>query len=94
MKQDDLKIELARLQLQYEIDRKEVYRKFAYANNPYKIGDVISDHHTTIEIKKIGVYISYGESSCIYTGTQLNKDGKPNKKQDATTIYQINIGKK
>lgn len=93
MNKDELKDELTALQVKYEFDRKELFKKFAYANNPYKIGDIVSDHHTTIEIKKIGIYISYGESSCVYTGIQLNKDGKPSKKQDTTTVYQMNIDK-
>lgn len=93
MNKDELKQKLTALEKQYELDRKEIFKQYAYANNPYKIGDIISDHNTTIEIKSIGVYISYGESSCIYKGTQLNKDGKVNKRQDNTTIYQINIGK-
>ena len=94
MTKDELKKELANLQLQFESDRKEIYKKFAFANNPYKKEDIISDHHTTIKIENIGVFVSNGEPSCVYTGIQLNKDGKPSKKQDRNTIYQNNIGKK
>jgi hypothetical protein len=70
-----------------------VYKRYALANNPYKIGDLVTDHVATIKVEKITFHVSYGESQCVYTGTQLNKDGKVNKKQDHNTVFQQNIEK-
>lgn len=93
MTKEDLETELHMLEIQYLNDKKKLYRKFAHANNPYKIGDVISDHTTTIRItEEPKVYTGlYGVPQCVYSGIQLNKDGQPSKKQKETKIYQSNI---
>jgi len=93
MTQEELKKELKELAKKYEQEKFEVYKKYALANNPYKIGDFVTDHVATIQVQKIGIYISDGVSSCTYTGIQYNKDGKISKKQDHTTAYQMNINK-
>jgi hypothetical protein len=64
---------------------------YAFSNNPYKIGDFITDHVGTIKIEKIKFSVYFGGSECVYIGTQYNKDGKVSKKQDRNTIYQSNI---
>lgn len=91
MNKNELNTKLNELLEKYERDRRNIQREYAFSNNPYKIGDIIKDHHTTIKIEKINLHISYGEASCVYTGIQLNKDGKPSKRQDCNTIYQCNI---
>ncbi len=80
------------LSTEYDKKRKELNKQFAFENNPYKIGDKITDHISTIEIQKIQVYnMIGGYPSCVYSGIQYNKDGKVSKKQDHNTIYQCNI---
>lgn len=88
--QYDLAINQANID--YDKARRELMKQFAFANNPYKIGDKITDHSCTIEIQKIQAYFSSNSVPiCVYTGIQYNKDGKVSKKQDHDTIYQSNI---
>lgn len=93
MNLDELKSGLNELEIQFKEAKNNLYIKYALANNPYKIGDIISDHNTTIRIShkpKIRVDI-YGIPSCVYKGVQLNKDGSPSKRQKETIIFQTNI---
>jgi hypothetical protein len=83
--------ELKEVELAYEKAKKEVYRKYAFANNPYKLGEFITDHVATIQIEKIRAYKSFDLPQCVYTGTQYNKDGSVTKKQIHNTVYQSNI---
>ena len=80
---------------EYDKKRREINREYALSNSPYKIGDKITDHVATIEIKSISFATKFMGTypECVYTGIQLNKDGKVSKKQDHNTIYQSNIGK-
>lgn len=92
MTKEYLTSELKKLSDKYEIDKKVLYREFAFSNNPYKEGDIISDNTTTIKIEIIKWSYNYdGASYCVYHGTQLNKDGTVSKKQNDTTIYKSNI---
>lgn len=90
MTKDELKAKLASLEKEYELNQRGIYREYALANNPHKIGDIIKDHIKTLVIEKIKVYISFGESECVYYGIILTSAGKPSKNQDQC-IYQSNI---
>jgi len=83
------------LYTEYEQKKKKVAEEYAFANNPYKIGDVISDHIGTIIIEKIRFSFPFGSKypCCVYVGTQLKKDGTPHKRQEYTKIFQTNIVK-
>lgn len=91
MTKQDLKEALATTYYQYELNKKNLYKKYALANNPYKTGDIITDHIGSVKIETIGVYVTNGEAECTYSGIQLNKDGNPAKQQKHTQIYQSNI---
>lgn len=93
MTKELLKEKLRSAYQDYERAKRVIYKDYAAANNPYKEGDMITDHVATIKIESIGVYVSGEESQCVYTGIQYNKDGKVSKKQDHNIIYQMNIGK-
>ena len=94
MTREEYDLALNELSTEYDKKRMEVIKQYAFAHNPYKIGDKITDHVATIEIQKIQPYYRHGDlPSCVYTGIQHNKDGKVSKKQDHTSIYQFNIGK-
>lgn len=95
MTQQEYNIELNLLTSKFQKEKKEIDKKFAIANNPYKIGDFITDHVATIKVEEISFWKSLnGIPSCVYTGTQYNKDGSISKKQDHDTIFQMNIIKK
>ena len=90
------KIKDIRKRCQDEINALGV--EYAKSNNPYKIGDVISDGVETIKIGRVQpvlasyIHVSAGFPVCRYYGVQLKKDGTPKKRQDPTSsIYQSNI---
>lgn len=87
---EQLKSEKHNAELIHERELKKIYIKYALANNPHQIGDIISDHNGSLKIEKIKVFISFGESECIYEGISLDQKGKPTKKQ-GRNIYQSNI---
>jgi len=93
MRKEQYNEEMKQLEIIHDNNKRELYKKFAFANNPYKIGDMITDHVATIKIEKIQVHKTYDMPQCVYIGTKYNKDGKVSKKQDHNTIFQNNINK-
>lgn len=79
------------LESNYIKERNALARYYAIIHNPYKIGDIITDHKETIKIEVIKVYLDFKNPCCCYSGTILNKDLTPNKKNKKSNIYQNNI---
>jgi hypothetical protein len=76
----------------YKAAKDELYKEFAYANNPYKIGDIVTDRIGTVKIEKIQIYLGlHTFPQCVYTGVELTKKGEPNKKGNKRSVYQSNI---
>ena len=93
MTKDDLRLKLQELEQEYHLKQKEVMREYCNANNPYKIGDKFTDHIGTILIEKISYSYSIqfsGTPSCVYFGTELNKNGQPNKRNKKRNAWQSN----
>lgn len=92
MTQEEYKIERLKLESSFDTSKRELAKKCAYENNPYKRGDIFTDHIGSIIIERIQV--SFGGlndmPTCIYSGIELNKDGKPNKKQTKRGAWQGN----
>lgn len=65
--------------------------KIAYCNlnNPYKVGDIFTDHIGSIVIENIKPYCS-DEPCCVYYGTELKKDGTPRKDGSKRQAWQSN----
>jgi len=81
-------------ELESEFQNKKIVLMKAYvsANNPYKIGDKITDHMGTIIIEKIGFNRSMdGKPTATYTGLELKKDGTPTKKESRREVFLSNI---
>lgn len=85
--------EIRKINKEASTKKKELYQNYALSNNPYKIGDVISDGCRTLKIKeiKVGVYLFSSYPECIYTGIELKKDGSPKKNQSSTEMFQRDI---
>ena len=68
--------------LQRECNEKqmELRKQYAIEHNPVKVGDIVSDHHHTIRVEKMGIY-GYPIPSMRYQGTELTKQGVPKKRQ-------------
>jgi len=80
------------LENEFEEKKKLLAIDFARENNPYKQGDIISDHYKTIIIQKWKTtYGGFEYPSLVYYGTVLKKDGTPAKNQTDNAIYQRNI---
>jgi hypothetical protein len=78
----------------HKINKLLVIQVYAYANNPYKVGDIIRDHSHIIKIERIKFCRpSIGEEfpSCVYHGIELKKDLTPKKNQGNTVMYQTNV---
>ena len=89
MTQIELKTKIDALQTECNSKILALKKDYAFANNPHKVGDTITDHQATIVIDKI----SYSPYSRIpemkYEGFCVNKNGTIGKK--TAIIYQQNI---
>lgn len=76
----------------YEFDKKALAKEYALANNTVNKGDIVVDHIGKLLVNKIEVYLSVDNPQCVYTGTELKKDGTPKKVQDpCRKVFQSNI---
>jgi len=91
MNRDQFINEIKQIDLNTEKLKIEVIKKYCLANNPVKIGDVVTDLSDTIKVEKIGFYLTTMEPCCIYTGQKLKKDGTPTKKIETIRVYQSNM---
>lgn len=94
MTKEQYEIAKQKLATDYEDAKNKLITQYCLANNPHKLGDVITDNVGSIRITAIGIYMSYSDPCCFYKGIQLKKDGSNSKRQEHTKIYQSNINKK
>lgn len=73
--------------------KKQIAKEYAFSNNPYKVGDKITDHISSIRITSISFYSHgwYEIPGCIYTGDNLLKTGAINKREPIRKVHQSNI---
>lgn len=89
----NLKIDIQNLENLFIQKKKELVINYLSKNNPYKVGDIFTDHLGSIKIERIGFFfhLSKVELSCsTYSGKVINKDGTFNKKGLKRTAYQSN----
>jgi hypothetical protein len=80
------------IKISFDAAKKELHREFAYANNPYKIGDIVADRIGTVKIEKIQIYLGLNPyPQCVYTGVELTKKGEPKKGGKKRSVYQSGI---
>ena len=78
-----------------EWDKTELMKQFVRENNPYKVGDIVTDHIGSVKIEKLGYSWGFNSNPCAtYFGIEINKDGTPNKKGKTRTAFQSNLEKK
>ncbi len=89
----EYKDNLKNLDATYEASKKELHIAFAKSNNPYVIGDIISDDAGSILVDKIGYTMNYAGTtcSCCYRGWVLRKDLQPRKDRSIRWVYQPRI---
>ena len=83
---------LIELKVEFELKKTKLVKEYVDSNNPYKIGDKVTDHACSIIIEKIKYHISLQGTPCaVYYGSELKKDGTPKKNGNKTYVYQINL---
>ena len=85
---------LRELEVEFEQKKMKLVKEYVDANNPYKIGDKVTDHYqdVSIIIEKIKYHISlHGNPSAVYYGSEFKKDGTPKKNGNKIYVYQINL---
>lgn len=91
MEKEQLLATLKKLEETYENDRKKILKEYALSKNPFKQGDIITDHIGSVKFERIGFYMRKDIAECTYTGAELKKDGTPKKNGSVRTVYQSNI---
>lgn len=83
----EYKKELDKIKIKNKSNLKKLVKKYIKSNNPYKIGDIISDNYYTIKITKIknkpvipknykfDEYLDGRNFGCIYKGIRVKVDG-------------------
>ena len=89
MTKEELNNELLKLKKEFERKEQELKIKYCNAHNPYKVGDIFTDHIGSIIIEKIGYYFAF-ELSCTYFGAELKKDGTLRKDGSKRSAHQTN----
>jgi len=91
MKKTDYEIKMAQLLNEHTEKQKKLMVEFCNANNPYKVGDIFTDHIGSIIIEKIKYSFSYSSiPCCTYFGLELKKDGTPKNNESKRTAWQLN----
>jgi hypothetical protein len=86
--------ELKELESEFEKNKQNHAKNYAMANNPYKIGDIITDNIGTIKIDTIQYVLHYFNDplpQCVYHGQELKKDKSLKKRLSYRTIFQHSI---
>lgn len=92
MTKEEYDIAIKEIEHRVEDSKKKLAINYATSNNPYKVGDVITDHFHTIRIERWKTVLGgFSYPSLVYYGTVLNKDGKDAKNQKDNYMYQENI---
>jgi len=79
------------LEIEYSKSKEELMKEFVRSNDPYKIGDKVTDHIGTIIIESKKYDWGYTCPCAVYFGIELKKDGTPNKKMTKRNLWQSNI---
>ena len=85
---------LIELKVEFELKKTKLVKEYVDSNNPYKIGDKVTDHYqnVSIRIEKIKYHISLSGFPCaVYYGPELKKDGTPKKNGNKMYVYQCNL---
>lgn len=92
MNKEDYDNRMQEIEKQFQTEKIKLYKDYAFSNNPYKVGDIITDHYQTIRINKMQPTVGFNKyPAYIYIGSRLKKDLTPFKSGETGRIYQGNI---
>ena len=90
MTEQEYREKLKELKSEYETKKSLLAREFAYSNNPYKIGDIITDDFSIIKIESFCYcdYVSGYLPNVGYNGIELTKKLIPKKNGEVRRIWK------
>lgn len=90
---EEYKQKIKGLEAEFEANKKRLALEFIQANNHHRISDIVTDNIGSIITERIkGHFGTFGSAPCaVYFGTELLKDGSPNKKGKKRNVYQCNL---
>jgi hypothetical protein len=92
MTQEEYKSKFDEINNDFQLKLKSLGKDYAFSNNPFKIGDIVTDHIGSIKIEEIKAYLSrFPYPCCVYYGTEYTKKGEPNKRGIKRAVYQPNL---
>lgn len=94
MTPEEYKSQLNELKKEANQKELELAKTYAFKNNTYEKGDIVTDHIGSVLIVDMKLFIGnryIDMPSLIYKGIELKKDGKPKKGNPMRDLYQINI---
>jgi hypothetical protein len=91
MTHGEMRLQIKHLTIKFESDKKDIIRTYLNSINPYKVGDIISDHIGKLQIEEWKYRTLESEPDLVYYGTELKKDGSPMKKQTQRAVYLSNV---
>lgn len=91
MREQELENKIKQLKQEFEQKKREAIIEYCNANNPYKVGDVFTDHIGSVIIEEIQYSErGMGRPSCVYWGWELKKDGTLKKGNPKRQAWQTN----
>ncbi len=91
MKLNDYTSKKRVLSVQHAKEFERLHIEYATANNPYRYGDILQDHHQIIKVEEIGFTVNSGICSCRYKGVRLKKNLQPFASGEKVTMWQTNV---
>ena len=93
MSHEEYKAQVKVIEERAETEKKELAKNYATDNNPYNVGDIITDHMGSVKVDIIQISLGNQREppQCVYNGIILNKDGSYNKRGKRRGIFQMNI---
>lgn len=80
------------LRMEFNQKVRNLAIEYVKSNNPYNLGDVITDHIGSIRMEKIQTAYDYtGFPDAVYTGLVLKKDLTPTKRMEKRQVWGGNI---
>ncbi len=87
MTEQEYKFKLNKIQIDADLETRNLHIEYANSIALFKIGDIIKDERWAFKIDKITYYIIGGMSMPVYHGFELKKDLTPRKDKNRVAIY-------
>ncbi len=87
MEESEYTKRLAKIESDYEQEKKKLYLAYGLSQAKYKVGDIIKDHRGVILVDRVTVSKTLGLPETVYSGAELKKDFKPKANGSRLSIY-------